>query len=410
MMNNKSSLVFGLPAKKGRWLFVLLGLLLLLCLGTVYSWSIFRKPLEELFGINATQSGLPFTFFLVLYAGLMPIAGFYIEKLGPSKMAALGGIVMGTGYILSSFSNNLLTLVVSYGIIGGGGVGIAYGVPLAVAAKWFPDKKGLAVGLTVIGFGLSPLVTAPLSKIMITSFGVLPTFRILGIMFTVIIVAISVTLRLPEPDWASSVQNSSTNFHHTKERSQKPIYKSPTFYTLWFCYALGTFAGLGAIGISSPVAQEIIQLDPNVAAFAVSLFAILNGLGRPLFGWLTDRLKPKGAAIIAYTLILIASILMLNAGVGQTWSYLVAFGLFWMSLGGWLAIAPTATMSLFNPNDYAKNYGLIFTAYGVGALFGNIVVGQIRDFFGSYTFVFIPTAILAVIGIFIAQFKLSASE
>ena len=405
MVTYTSPQVFGLPAEKGRWLFVLLGLLLLLCLGTVYSWSIFRTPLENLFNISATQSLLPFTFFLVLYSLLMPVAGFFIERFGATKIAAFGGIMMGMGYILSGLTNNLFALTITYGIIAGAGVGIAYGVPLAVSAKWFPDKKGLAVGLTVIGFGLSPLVTAPLSKMAIAAYGILRTFMILGVVFTVIITAIATTLKLPPEGWKPKGWNPDVSTNTKGEKEQK-AWHTRVFYILWICYAIGTFAGLSAIGISSPVAEEIIKLDSNTAAFAVSLFAVLNGLGRPLFGWLTDRLKPKGAAIIGYTLILIASILMLNAKEGQSLTYLVAFGLFWMSLGGWLAIAPTATMSLFNPDNYAKNYGLIFTGYGVGALFGTLSSGQIRDLFGSYTYAFYPTAFLAIVGIIIAQFNL----
>lgn len=406
MKKYQSLQVFGQPAEKGRWVFVVLGLLLLLCLGTVYSWSIFRKPLEELFDINATQSLLPFTFFLVLYSILMPVAGFYIEKFGPTKIAALGGIVMGIGYILSGLASNFFLLTITYGIIGGAGVGIAYGVPLAVSAKWFPDRKGLAVGLTVIGFGLSPLVTAPLSKAAIANYGVLPTLIILGIAFTVIIIAIATTLRLPPPGWTPQNWNPPQPITTDSLKPSQPVWRSKVFYVLWVCYAIGTFAGLSAIGIASPVAEEIIKLDAETAAFAVSLFALLNGLGRPLFGWLTDRLQPKRAAIIAYTLILIASILMLNAQSGQVLTYLLAFGLFWMSLGGWLAIAPTSTMNLFNPEDYAKNYGMLFTAYGVGALFGTLIAGQIRDLFSSYTYAFYPTAFLAIVGIIIAQFNL----
>ncbi|MFB2917587.1 MULTISPECIES: OFA family MFS transporter [Aerosakkonema] len=398
--------VFGLPAEKGRWIFVLLGLLLLLCLGAVYSWSIFRQPLEELFSISATQSLLPFMVLLVLYSLLMPVAGFYIDKVEVSKIAAFGGIVMGIGYILSGFASSLTALTITYGGIAGAGVGIAYGVPIAVAAKWFPDKKGLAVGLTVIGFGLSPVVTAPLAKSAIAAYGVLTTFIILGLTFTVIILAISTNLKLPPKGWTPKGWTPPATRKDGWELERENLWRSTAFYTLWICYTIGTFVGLSAIGISSSVAQEIIKLDANTAAFAVSLFALFNGVGRPLFGWLTDRLQPKGAAIISYVLILIASILMLHAREGQAVTYIIAFALFWLCLGGWLAIAPTTTLSLFNPENYAKNYGLVFTAYGVGALLGNLAAGQIRDLFGSYTYAFYPTAILAVVGIAIAQFNL----
>ncbi|MEQ8537556.1 MAG: OFA family MFS transporter [Coleofasciculus sp. D1-CHI-01] len=406
MDNWQSVRVFGLPAEKGRWFLIPLGSLVLLCLGTVYSWSIFRKPLEDLFGISATQSLLPFTVLLVLYALLMPITGFYIDKIGVSKITAIGGVVTGIGYILSSFATNIIVLTITYGVIAGAGVGIAYGVPLAVSAKWFPDRKGLAVGLTAIGFGLSPLVTAPLAKGLIAAFGVLPSFAILGISLTAIILVISITLRLPPVGWKP--QTWTPKPIDTTKNQRRQLLQSPSFYALWFCYTIGTFVGLSAIGISSPVAQEIIQLDATTAAITVSIFAIFNGIGRPLFGWLTDRLQPKGAAIISYVLILIASILMLNAGEGQALTYLVGFSLFWLCLGGWLAIAPTATLILFPPEDYAKNYGIVFTAYGAGAFLGTLAIGQIRDLFGSYTYAFYPTAILAVIGIIIAQFRLRA--
>jgi len=406
MDNWQSVRVFGLPAEKGRWFLIPLGSLVLLCLGTVYSWSIFRKPLEDLFGISATQSLLPFTVLLVLYALLMPITGFYIDKIGVSKITAIGGVVTGIGYILSSFATNIILLTITYGVIAGAGVGIAYGVPLAVSAKWFPDRKGLAVGLTAIGFGLSPLVTAPLAKGLIAAFGVLPSFAILGISLTGIILVISITLKLPPVGWKPQTWTPKPS--ETTKNQRRQLLRSPSFYALWFCYTIGTFVGLSAIGISSPVAQEIIQLDATTAAITVSIFAIFNGIGRPLFGWLTDRLQPKGAAIISYVLILIASILMLSAGEGQALTYLVAFSLFWLCLGGWLAIAPTATLILFPPEDYAKNYGIVFTAYGAGALLGTLAIGQLRDLFGSYTYAFYPTAILAVIGIIIAQFKLRA--
>ena len=405
MNNSKNVQLFGLPAEKGRWFYVLLGLLVLLCLGTVYSWSIFRKPLESLFDISATQSLLPFTVLLAVNAILMPITGFYINKLGVRLITVIGGIVMGMGYILSSWASNITTLVITYGMVAGAGVGIVYGVPLAVTAKWFPDKKGLAVGLTVIGFGLSPLITAPLAKTLIASYGVLFPLAILGSIFTVIILTVATTLKLPPKEWkpVSYTPPPSSTLERYRETA---MLKSRSFYSLWFCYTIGTFVGLSAIGISSPVAEEIIKLDATTAALTVSLFALFNGVGRPLFGWLTDKLQPKGAAITSYMLILIGSIIMLSASEGQIISYVVAFSLFWLSLGGWLAIAPTATLTFFNPDNYAKNYGIVFTAYGVGALLGTLVAGQLRDLFGSYTLAFYPMAGLAIVGIIVAEFTL----
>ncbi len=394
--------VFGLSARQGRWLLIPLGILVLLCLGSVYSWSVFRRPLETAMGISATASLLPFTLVLVCNAVMMPITGFYMARLGTRRVAAVGGAIVGIGYVLASLANHIETLTLAYGVVVGIGVGITYGVPMAVVARWFPDRKGLAVGLTIIGFGLSPLVTAPLANHLIATMGVRPTLRLMGLAFSLIILAISLTLKLPPQDWhphVGTLPHASEADHH---RYPPHMMKSRSFYGLWICYTIGTLVGLTAIGISSPVGQEIININPGLAASSVALFALFNGISRPLFGWLSDRFRPHQVAIASYGLILLACVLMVNAQAGQVGLYLVAFCLFWFCLGGWLAIAPTTTLRLFNPDHYAQNYGIVFTAYGVGALVGTLSAGQIRDWFGSYTYAFYPMAALAIVGIIVA--------
>lgn len=398
--------LFGLPPERGRWFLIPLGMLILLCLGTVYSWSIFRKPLEADLGLTATESLLPYMIALLCYAITMPIAGFCITRMGTRLITAIGGVVVGAGYILSGFANSIGMMVLGYGVIAGVGVGITYGVPMAVSARWFPDKKGLAVGLTIVGFGLSPFVTAPLAKFLIDRYQVRPALLILGVSFTAIILVISTTMKLPPSCWVPIQKTGSQSTGVISTNYPDKMLKSPSFYGLWICYMIGTFVGLSAIGISSPVGEEIIAIDPGFAATSVSIFALFNGVSRPLFGWLCDRLQPRYVAIASYTLILIACILMMNAQEGQVATYMVAFCLFWFSLGGWLALAPTATLRLFNPDDYAQNYGIVFTAYGVGALLGTLVAGQLRDWFGSYVYAFYPMAGLAILGIILATVML----
>ncbi len=401
--DSQPATVFGLPSEQGRWLLVPLGMTVLLCLGSVYSWSVFRKPLEGELGIGATESLLPYTVALACYAATMPIAGFYIPRIGTRTMTAIGGLVVGLGYILASFSTQIFTMTLAYGAIAGTGVGITYGVPMAVMARWFPDRKGLAVGLTIVGFGLSPLITAPLANNLIRAFGVRPTLQILGIAFIVIILAIATVMRMPPTQWQP--RRTVTGQSHAKATYSYPqnLFKSRSFYGLWICYTIGTLVGLSAIGISSPVGEEIIQIEPTVAASSVALFALFNGFSRPLFGWLSDRFKPRYVAIATYTLIIIACLLMVNAQEGQVFTYLLAFCIFWFCLGGWLAIAPTTTLRLFDPDNYAQNYGIVFTAYGVGALLGTLATGSIRDWFGTYTYAFYPMAALAITGIVVAS-------
>jgi MFS transporter, OFA family, oxalate/formate antiporter len=404
--------VFGLPAEKGRWIFLGIGVMINLCLGTVFSWSVFRKPLESLFQVNATESGLPYTLCLTFFAVLIPIAGGIIDKFGPRILAIIGGIIVGLGWMISSYATQINLVSLSYGIITGSGLGITYGVPIAVVTKWFPDKKGLAVGLTLVGFGLSPLITAPLARYLIDLYGLLQTFFILGLSFFILIVLLSLPLRFPSSQWKPEL-TATTKLPQSQppiEFSRTAMIKSAPFYGLWFCYIIGTFSGLMAIGISSPVGQEIIKLNAATAAMFVSLFAIFNGIGRPLFGWLTDRHSPRFTAIISFIIIFIASIGMLTVGESDVWLYALCFCGFWLIFGGWIALAPVATATYFGMKDYSKKYGIVYTAYGVGAIFGTLLSGRIRDIFGSYKYTFIPNAILAIIGILIAIFLLKQPQ
>lgn len=403
--------VFGRAPERGRWGFLILGVLSMLCMGTVYSWSIFKKPLQELHGIQATASLLPFTVMLVMYAGFMPIAGARMNRMGPGRMMRIGAVLIGAGYVLAGFATSTLTLVLSYGVLSGAGVGIAYGAPLAVTAAWFPDKKGLAMGLTMVGFGLSPLVTAPLAKGLIDQLGVQETFWCLGTAFLLILIAVSFFLHPPPPDAVLPFSGDDRRGAGSvwRQPAEHPL-RTPVFHVLCACFTIGTFVGLSAIGISSSVAQELIRLQPETAALLVSLFAVFNGVGRPLFGWMADVRSPRFAALTSYGCMIVACLLMLSVGEGDVVRYVFSFCLLWMCLGGWLALAPTATLSLFDPAGYARTYGLVFISYGVGALSGTLITGLIRDLTGSYRMVFVPMAVLAGVGVFLAGICLKPSN
>ena len=157
-----------------------------------------------------------------------------------------------------------------------------------------------------------------------------------------------------------------------------------------------------AIGISKPVGSDLIKIPTATAASLIGVFAACNAVGRPLFGWLADRLSPKIAAVVNLAIILVMSLAMLFAGENTTSLYVAAFAGFWLCLGGWLAIAPAATATFFGMTHYSRNYGTVFFAYGLGAILGGVISGQAKDLFGSYTYAFVPTAGLALFGIVIA--------
>jgi len=402
------SKVFGMSASAGRWIFVFLGMIVNMCLGAVYAYSVFKKPLETLFNATATEGNLPFMIFLAMFALFTFFSGRFIDKMGPRAVMMVGGIVVGLGWILTKFAGSMTMVVITYGIIGGAGVGIVYGGPVSVATKWFPDKKGLAVGLSLLGFGASAFVTAPLAKNLIASSGPLNTFMYMGFGFLIVTVILSAFMRFPPANYKPAGWNppQPAGGAAAKVFTTGGMLSTVSFYGLWLCYTIGTTAGLMAIGISATVGREVIGLDVGTAAFLVSIFAIFNGIGRPIFGALSDKITPRGAAILSFVIIGIASFMMLSAGQGSTVLYAIAFCGFWLCLGGWLAIGPAATASFFGLEGYAQKYGVVFSAYGLGAIIGGIISGKAKDAFGSYIAAFWPTLILAIAGIVIAIFLL----
>jgi OFA family oxalate/formate antiporter-like MFS transporter len=401
--------VYGMSAETGRWAFVLAGLIMNLCLGTVYAWSVFRKPLQDYFStpevkITATQTLWPFMLFLAVFTVLMPITGRILQRgIHPRTLSIIGSVIVAAGWILSSHAPNISFLYWTYGLIAGAGVGIVYGIPIAVVTRWFPDMKGTALGITVLGFGVSALITAPMAVALIQTQGILPTFSYLGWFFLAALVLLSLVLQFPPTGWLPAGWKPAGGASGTVDFTPSEVLKTASGWGLWLCFIIGSLSGIMAIGISSPVGQEIIKVDAATAAILVSFFAIFNGGGRPVFGWLTDAIGPSNAAALSAALVLLASLLMiLFASEGRIILFAFSFACFWAALGSWLAIAPATTAAFFGIKNSALNYGVIFSAYGIGAIAGGLIAGQARDMFGSYIYAFYATAGLAVVGIIVA--------
>jgi MFS family permease len=293
-------------------------------------------------------------------------------------------------------------LYVMYGIIGGIGVGIAYGVPVAVSARWFPDRRGLAVGLTVLGFGFSALITANLAGYFIGAYGVMNTFRIFGIAMIILTILLAMPLKFPTAGWKPAGWTPPAPVagqHVTCEFNRSQMLKTSSFYALWACYFIGCLAGLMAISIAKPVGTDV-GIETGLATMLVGFFAVFNGGGRPVFGALTDKFTPRNAAMVSFILIALASLLIWQ--VQSVTVYIIAFAVLWGCLGGWLAIAPTTTGNFFGTCDYPRCYGVIFLAYGAGAIAGPQLAGFIKTSTGSYLGVFPIVLVLAVIGLVIA--------
>jgi OFA family oxalate/formate antiporter-like MFS transporter len=400
--------IMGMDVEKGRWILILLGMIINLCLGSIYSWSVFVGPLTTYFTkdlgqtVSASEILLPFSVFLAFFALGMPLTGKYIEKYGPRNITIVGGVLTGLGWLLSSFAGSVQWLYLFYGVIAGAGVGIAYGAPVAVAARWFPDKRGLAVGLTLLGFGFSAFLTANIAGYLITASGVMNTFRIFGISFVILIVLLSLPLKFPAAGWKPAGWTPPAPLPGQGpacEFRREQMLKTSAFYGLWLCYFIGCLAGLMAIGISKPVGTEI-GIETGLATMLVGFFAIFNGGGRPVFGSLTDKLTPRNTAILSFVLIAFASLLIWQ--IPSVPVYILAFAILWGCLGGWLAIAPTTCGSYFGTCDYPRCYGVLFLAYGAGGIAGPQLAGFIKTSTGSYFGIFPIVLILAIVGLILA--------
>ncbi|MCC3863760.1 OFA family MFS transporter [Terrisporobacter petrolearius] len=381
-----------------RWIYVFLGIIIMICFGTVYSWSIFRIPVEKVFNIGSTQSGLPYMTSLAFYALFMMLSGRYFDKFTPKAIILTGSLLLSFGWILSSFSSNIYILTITYGVIGGAGVGIAYGVPIAIVTKWFPEKKGFAIGFVLLGFGISPLVTAPLARFLIEIFGVMKSFLILGVAFGIIVPILSYQFKYPSELEARMLKKKSGKDDESNDKDTKEMVRSNSFKGLYVNFIIGTMIGLMLIGITNNVGIQLIGLSQKKVASMISVFAIFNGLGRPVFGWITDKLSSKKAMLISYNLIIIAALLMLFSDSDNTTLFSIAFSIFWFNLGGWLSIAPTSTGILYGTKYYSQNFGVVFTAYGIGAILGVASSGLILDIFKNYYYIFYLIIGLCVLG------------
>src|SRR6266403_1444852 len=260
-----------------RWGIAIAGVVLQVALGAVYDWSVFRVPLAKQFGWSIPEVTLTFTISIFVLGIAAFFGGLWLNRKGPRIVALTGGILYGVGVLLASLSHNIWWLYLSYGLIGGAGVGLCYIVPVAVLVKWFPDRRGLITGIAVGGFGLGALVTAPVATRLIQSVGVLPTFAYLGITYLIITVAGGFFMRNPPEDWrpagwtptASEVAQRAAHDYTVRE-----ALGTRQWWALWLMLFLNTSAGISVISQEAPLFQELAAMGAVTAAGLVGITSI----------------------------------------------------------------------------------------------------------------------------------------
>lgn len=341
-------------------------------LGIIYAWSIFRAPLAQLHGWSNAQTIAPYRYSLLAFAAGMILAGFWQDRQGPRIVASAGGFLLGTGCLLAAFIGDTVSgLVFAYGIVAGVGVGFAYVTPIAMCIKWFPDKRGMIVGLAVMGFGVGPLLFGPLLETLLgndpSRLGeTIPrTFLILAAIFYTGVIGSAQLYRVPPAGWTPAGWTPTAARIGAIEMPPGQMARTWQFYALWIVYFLGTSVGLTAIGEATPLLKEMAKTNTLMTAgTALGIMSIFNGLGRLGWGSVSDRMGRKSAMLGMCAVSTLACVGFLRTPTSflplLTGLCLAAF-----AYGGYLALVPSLTADYFGPKNVGANYGLVFSAWGI---------------------------------------------
>ena len=369
-----------------RWGIAAAGFLMQMALGAVYAWSVFRIPLAKQFHWSIEDVTFTFTISIFVLGVSAFFGGLWLNKKGPRVVALTGGFLYGLGVFLASFSaNKLWWLYLSYGVIGGTGVGFSYIVPIAVLVKWFPDRRGLITGIAVGGFGAGALVTAPIATRLIQSVGVLHTFAYLGIAYLVITVATGYFMQSPPAGWKPNGWEPSTT--QTAQRAARDYtlggaLKTWQWWALWTLLFLNTSAGISIISQESPMFQEIAKASVIVAAGMVGIASIGNAVGRIFWAWISDVITRRWTFVVMF-LIQVGLFWILPSRSSVAILTVVSF-IILMCYGGGFGTMPAFAADYFGSTNVGPIYGLMLTAWGTASVFGPLLIAYMRESSGSY--------------------------
>jgi OFA family oxalate/formate antiporter-like MFS transporter len=373
--------------KLSRWWIAIAGILMQVALGAVYAWSVFRAPLAKQFHWTISQITLTFTIAIMVVGFASFFGGLWSKKVGPRVVAMTGGVLYGGGLFLASFSNiGLWWLYLSYGVIGGIGLGFAYIVPIYVLVKWFPDKRGLMTGIAVGGFGFGALITAPLATHLIQTVGVLQTFAYLGVAFMIITVVTGYFMQNPPDGWLpegwTPPQTAGKSGAATSYTLGQAL-KTWQWWALWLLLFLNTSAGISIISQEAPMFREFANISAIVAASMVGIVAIGNALGRVFWAWVSDLVGRRSTFVIMF-LLQIGLFWFLPSLHVVSVVTVVCF-IILMCYGGGFGTMPAFAADYFGPANVGSIYGLILTAWGFASAFGPLLIAHMRTATGNYT-------------------------
>ena len=389
-----------------------------ICLGTVYAWSFFQTLLVRQLGWTFTETAWAFSITIFSLGLSAAWAGLALPRLGPRKLALAGSAMFSGGYLIGSFAlemNLLMLFYVGYGVIGGAGIGLGYVTPVATAAKWFPDHKGMATGVTVMGFGVGAfLLSMMLAPVLVvqTQHDLTMVFFWLGIIFACILIPVSLLMCDPPSDF-DPTKSAGETAPDSQQPDPEPVppvracLTSPEFAVMWIVFFFNIAAGISVISFQSPLLQDVWgladpSLEPEVlgeyGAKLIAVTSLCNGVGRLLWGLLSDRIgRVRVFRILLGSQVVVFGMLMTETNP-WIFSALVCYVL--LCFGGGFATMPSFVVDVFGTERMSAIYGTILTAWAAAGVFGPLYVGHLKDQYPdrAVTYCFLIGVVMLVLG------------
>ncbi|MCU1384588.1 MAG: major facilitator superfamily transporter [Acidobacteria bacterium] len=386
-----------------RWLIAAAAVVMQICLGAAYGWSVFVAPLVAMTGWTLTQVSLNFTLAIAFLGLGTIIGGLWQDRVGPRMVATVAGVIYGAGYLLAGWfaaRQSLAGLYVSYGVLGGFGMGMGYITPVATITKWFPDRRGLMTGVAVAGYGAGALIMSPFAARSILARGVPATFEILGVVYLVLVVLAAQFYRNPPQGWrpagwqpSGAVAAAASTYDFTVGEAMR----TGSFWLLWLMLFLNVSAGIMIISQASPMAQQLAHMTPVAAAGMVGLISIFNGAGRVFWAWVSDSIGRARVYLLLY--VIQAVIFLMLPRLTNLTLFSAAFAVIGLCYGGGFGTMPSFTADFFGAKYMGGIYGWILLAWGAGAIPSPILIARLRQTTGRYDQAIYAIAVVMLIGI-----------
>ncbi|EGR0710052.1 OFA family MFS transporter [Vibrio alginolyticus] len=378
---------------------LLAGFCINLCLGILYAWSVFNKALVTESGWSAAEASAPYATATITFSICLLIAGILQDRMGPRMILILGTVLTGLGMIASGFVDTPLMLNITFGVITGAGIGFGYACLSPSAMKWFhASKKGMVNGIIAAGFGLAAIYLAPVTSALIDSMGIQTSFMVLGVGILAIAVPLAATINNPPADYTPAEPKVKEGqapkaVKKSDDLTWKAMLKTPQFYSLWIMYAFAASVGLMIIGNITTIASVQANL-PN-AVYLASILAVFNSGGRVAAGMLADKIGGVRTLLLAFVLQGVNMVLF--ATFDSEFTLIIGTAIAAVGYGTLLAVFPTLTAEFYGLKNYGTNYGVLYTAWGIGGAIGAAVVGCSMTNGDGYTLAYtISSAMMAV--------------